>query len=123
MLRYFLRIKMHQISKTEFLSRFQCRQCGECCRQAGFVYLRPGEAETVADYLQIDLYAFTDRYCEVLDRQKLVLKKLPDETCVFYRQRECAIHPAKPKQCRDFPHQWDTPRSRDYCEGIKKRHA
>lgn len=64
-------------------SDFQCRRCNECCRRPGYVYLKDGEAEKIAEYLKMQLYDFTDQHCEVIDRRRSVLKKLPDETCIF----------------------------------------
>ncbi|MBI4549689.1 MAG: YkgJ family cysteine cluster protein [Candidatus Omnitrophica bacterium] len=104
----------------EALDRFVCRRCNLCCRQPGYVYLSSAEAGAAAACLGLDPYEFTEKYCEVMDRQRLVLKKLPDESCVFLTAEGCAIHPAKPGQCRDFPVKWRTPRSLDYCEGLKQ---
>ena len=98
---------------------FQCKRCNACCRQPGFVYLKTGEAERVAAFLGLSVYDFTDRYCDVLERRELVLKKHADEACVFLNEQGCQIHDVKPQQCRDFPAKWRTPRSFDYCEGLK----
>lgn len=100
--------------------QFGCRRCNECCRQPGFVYLAAGEAEAIASFLKTDLYDFTDRCCEVVDRRRLVLKKHADETCIFLEAGGCSIHPAKPVQCREFPFRWRTERSFEYCEGLKR---
>lgn len=101
------------------LESFQCRRCNACCRQPGYVYLGSGEAENAAAYLKLELYDFTARYCELLDRRQLVLKKHADEACVFLTAEGCRIHEVKPRQCVDFPSKWHTPRSFDYCEGLK----
>jgi Fe-S-cluster containining protein len=102
------------------LKNFECQRCNECCRQPGFVYLEAGEAERIADDLKLELYAFTDRFCEVEERRRLVLKKHADEACIFLRAEGCSIHAVKPRQCRDFPVKWRTPRSLEYCAGLKK---
>ncbi|MCB9800489.1 MAG: YkgJ family cysteine cluster protein [Candidatus Omnitrophica bacterium] len=104
----------------EKIKEFQCLRCTECCKQPGFVYLKSGEAERIAQFLGLDVYDFTDRYCEVIERQKLVLKKYADESCVFLKSDGCLIHETKPVQCRDFPIRWRTLKSLDYCQGIKK---
>ncbi len=101
------------------LTAFECRRCNACCRQPGFVYLEEGEAERLARFLNQDVYEFTDRFCEIRDRKRLVLKKLPDEACIFLTPEGCAVHPEKPGQCRDFPVKWRTPASLQYCEGLK----
>jgi Fe-S-cluster containining protein len=104
----------------DVLERFACRRCNLCCRQPGYVYLSPAEAGAAAAYLGLDPYDFTERFCEIQDRNRLILKKLPDESCVFLTDSGCSIHPAKPGQCRDFPVKWRTLRSLEYCEGLKR---
>lgn len=98
---------------------FECRRCNECCRRPGYVYLKEGEAERIASYLKMPLYDFTDEYCDVIDRRRLVLKKLPNEVCIFLEANGCRIHDVKPEQCRDFPYRWHTPASWDYCAGLR----
>lgn len=102
---------------------FECLRCHACCLQPGFVYLKKGEEETMAAHLGLDPFDFVNRYCELEDRQKLVLKKHPDERCIFLQKGGCQVHEAKPKQCRDFPKNWKTEKSLDYCEGMKKRRS
>lgn len=111
---------MNEALLREKLQTFSCQQCGLCCRQPGYVYLAAGEAERIAAFLQTDLYRFTGEYCEVLERRHLVLKKNADESCIFLTGNACRVHAVKPEQCRDFPVRWRTPRSWDYCEGLKK---
>lgn len=101
------------------MTAFQCKKCGACCRQIGFVYLEEGEAERLAGELGMGLYDFTDRYCRVLEKRHLVLQKHGDETCVFLEPGSCKVYEARPKQCRDFPGEWNTPNSRKYCEALK----
>ncbi|HTL48064.1 MAG TPA: YkgJ family cysteine cluster protein [Verrucomicrobiae bacterium] len=103
----------------ERLAAFQCRRCNRCCEQPGFVYVTPPETEAMAALLGLDPFDFVNRYCEIEDRKKLVLKKNPDESCVFLTREGCSVHAAKPAQCRDFPVRWRTPRSFEYCEGMK----
>jgi hypothetical protein len=83
------------------------------------VYLAPAEAEPIALGLKIDAYEFADKFCELQDRQRLVLKKNQDESCVFLTRDGCGIYKVRPTQCRDFPLKWKTERSIQYCEGIK----
>jgi len=102
------------------LTNFSCRRCNQCCVQPGFVYLKEGEADRLAAYLDMDVYVFTDQYAEVLDRRQLVLKKKHKEECVFLSEDGCLVHQVKPSQCREFPFSWRTPRSYEYCEGLKE---
>lgn len=98
---------------------FGCRRCTECCRQPGYVYMTEAECAEAAALLGCSIYDFMDRYCDLVDRRRIVLKKLPDETCIFLKSNACEIHSAKPGQCRDFPLRWRTPRSFEYCQGLK----
>ena len=101
------------------LNEFQCRRCNACCRQPGFVYLSEQEAGEAARFLNMDAFDFVNRFCEVQDRKRLVLKKHADEACVFLTDSGCSIHPAKPGQCRDFPVKWRTPASFEYCNALQ----
>ncbi len=102
------------------LDQFVCQRCNRCCQQAGFVYLQDGEAEAMAAYKKMELYEFTAHYTDVIDRRQLVLKKQPDEACIFLTAAGCSVHAAKPRQCREFPRVWRTKKSFDYCAGLKK---
>lgn len=98
---------------------FKCKRCGECCRQAGFVYLTPEEAVAISEKLRRDIYSFMQEYVEIQDRRKLVLKKNTDESCVFLDGKGCSVYSVRPQQCRDFPLLWRTERSESYCEGLR----
>ncbi len=99
---------------------FECHRCGECCRKPGYVYVSQAETEAMAAFLKKDIREFMEESCEVLDRQKIVLKKLGDEACIFLTDTGCTVHPAKPRQCTDFPYKWRTPASFSYCQGLKR---
>ncbi len=107
---------------------FECKQCGNCCRQPGYVYLKDGEAEGMAKLLDIDVYEFTEKYCVIQDRLNLVLKMGENEDCLFLKNNNCLVYDARPEQCRDFPKKWNTPKSKKYCEGrnnglLHKKHS
>ena len=104
----------------EHLAHFQCQKCSECCKKPGFVYLQKGEEDAMAKLLGMTSFDFVNTHCELIDRQKLVLKKNSDESCFFLREYGCLVHAAKPTQCRDFPIRWRTESSFDYCKGLKK---
>ena len=117
---------LHSEIQSRINNDFQCQRCNECCRKPGYVYLKEGEAERIAEFLKIPLYDFTDEYCDVIDRRRLVLKKLPNEVCIFLTLQSgsdnegCHIHTVKPEQCRDFPYRWHTPASWEYCAGLRE---
>jgi Fe-S-cluster containining protein len=101
------------------MDSFQCQRCGACCKQTGFVYLKEGDAERLALHFGTGVYEFTGAYCLLLERRHLVLKKNQDEPCLFLTPDGCSVYRVRPSQCRDFPFQWKTERSMDYCEGLK----
>lgn len=111
---------MNKENRVQNLEEFVCRRCNQCCLQPGYVYLREGEVESMARHLDMDVYAFTDRYADVLDRRQLVLKKKDGEACIFLTNLGCAVHPVKPRQCQEFPLIWRTQKSFDYCEGLRR---
>lgn len=104
----------------EKLKSFECQRCNECCKKTGYVYLNENEAERIARSMNLDLYVFTEKYCEVVERRHLVLKKHVNEFCIFLNEEGCSVHEVKPNQCRVFPYAWRTAQSFNYCEGLKK---
>jgi len=87
---------------------FECGRCGACCRQPGFVRLEEGEAAALAACLGMDESAFAGEFTNLSpDRRSLMLKESPDGACILLgADNLCHANPAKPRQCRDFPHTW-----------------
>lgn len=104
------------------LAEFECQRCGNCCRRHGIVRLTNAEAETVAEFLHMDIYAFTEKYTELLpDRSALTLTELENGDCIFFDgDSGCRINPVKPKQCRDFPYVWRFENWTEVCAGARK---
>lgn len=103
------------------LSDFRCLRCGNCCRKHGTVRLNDAESRRIADYLNISIYDFTDRYTALLpDRSALTIAELKNGDCIFYDSKAngCRIQPVKPKQCRDFPYFWRFPGWEKTCAGV-----
>lgn len=107
--------------------RFACQPgCTNCCRGKGFVYLTEEDLARAAEFLEMTPAAFEKRY--VYRTRNLRRLRTPRETtCVFLREDGCAIHPAKPTQCRLYPfwpevirdrRSWFTAAAR--CPGIGK---
>jgi len=84
-----------------------CRTCGECCRIKGFVFISEDEAQKIADFLRIDIYSFTEKYCEIIERKKMALKdKRGKNDCIFLENNGCLIYDVRPTQCANFPFNW-----------------
>jgi hypothetical protein len=88
-----------------FHFRFQCQPaCTKCCTQAGEVYLAAGDAARAASYLGLTTEEFESRYCETDADGDSRLTTPAGSHCHFLNEGGCAIHEAKPLQCRAFPY-------------------
>jgi uncharacterized protein len=105
--------------------RFECRAgCTACCREKGFVYLTEDDLERAARFLGTTPRAFERKY--VYRTRNLRRLRVPSQgRCPFLEETGCAIHPAKPTQCRAFPfwpelldsrREWH--KTGKYCPGI-----
>ncbi|MDA3926215.1 MAG: YkgJ family cysteine cluster protein [Kiritimatiellae bacterium] len=103
------------------LENFSCRRCGFCCSIPGYVNLEEGEAERIAAFLSMELYAFTDQYTTLtLGRRQLTLIEKEDGRCIFLEDdNSCRIQGAKPVQCIGFPYKWRSKELEKGCAGFK----
>lgn len=107
--------------------RFICQPgCTNCCRATGFVYLTAEDLMRAAAHLGLRPRVFERRYV-YRTRHLLRLRKPRAAQCHFLKDEGCALHPAKPMQCRAFPFWPETVASpaawrelRDYCPGVGK---
>jgi len=107
--------------------RFECQPgCVACCTQKGFVYLTEDDIVRAAAFLSMTPAAFEKRYVYRTRNQRR-LRTPFGSTCHFLENGGCAIHPAKPTQCRIFPFWPEKVESRkawfktaSYCPGIGK---
>jgi hypothetical protein len=77
----------------------------------GYVLLTAADINRLARWLEMDERAFVNRYARLTrSRSALSLIEQPNGSCVFYRpersEGRCAVYPARPRQCRDFPTRW-----------------
>ncbi len=83
--------------------RFTCQPgCTRCCEVKGYVYLSESDLTRAAAYLGLSAAEFERRYV-YRTRHLLRLRKPRHSQCHFLQNGGCAIHPAKPTQCRLFP--------------------
>jgi Fe-S-cluster containining protein len=105
--------------------RFTCLPgCTNCCDQSGYVYLSEADLIRAAAFLQLSPADFEARYI-YRTRHLIRLRKPPRSQCHFLEGHGCAIHPAKPTQCRTFPFWPDLIQNEtywrdaaNYCPGI-----
>ena len=83
--------------------RFACQKgCVRCCEAPGVVRLAAGDAAKAAEHLELSAEEFDARYIlHAPDAQ--FLKPAAGGRCPFLLQDGCAIHEAKPAQCRLYP--------------------
>ena len=85
--------------------RFECTQCGNCCRNHGdysFVYLASAELEAIPAYLGMSREAFLEEYCE--DEDGYTTLRTGEPQCPFLGEdSRCRIYPVRPKQCATWP--------------------
>jgi len=100
---------------------FVCLGCGNCCRPGGYVRLREGEAEAIAEFLGVGVGEFIQTQTRVTDdRRHLSLLENADGSCVFLTpDSRCEINPVKPAQCRGYPREWRTEILDAACAGRK----
>ena len=83
--------------------RFQCVPgCTNCCQVQGWVYITEEDLLRAAAFLKISPEQFEAEYV-VRTKYTLRLRKPKGAQCHFLKSGGCAIHPAKPVQCRLFP--------------------
>jgi Fe-S-cluster containining protein len=83
--------------------RFECVPgCTHCCAVDGNVYLTEEDLQRAASYLGVTAEDFERRYV-YRTRRRMRFRKPRTKQCPFLEDGGCAIHPAKPTQCRLFP--------------------
>lgn len=109
--------------------RFECTQCGNCCRNHGeyaYVYLTEGEIEAIAAHLGLERADFLASYCQ--EEDGWITLRTSEPACAFLQaDNRCAIYPVRPKQCATWPfweenlkrETWEGPVT-DCCPGIGK---
>ncbi len=83
--------------------RFACQPgCTNCCCRRGYVYLTEADLARAAEFLGMTAAAFQAKYV-YRTKNVIRLRKPRNSQCHFLNEGGCAIHPAKPTQCRIFP--------------------
>jgi Fe-S-cluster containining protein len=86
--------------------RFECTQCGQCCKNHGqytFVNLSERDLERIPKFLGLSRRDFLDRFCTVTPGYFPSLK-FDELACPFLDEKNrCRIYPVRPKQCETWP--------------------
>lgn len=80
---------------------FTCQRCGNCCRGYGGTFVTDHDIKSISRLLNIKSTRFIEQFCQT-SGDKLVLAQGRDGYCIFW-QKLCAIHPVKPKMCKQWP--------------------
>ena len=101
--------------------RFQCTQCGNCCRNHGdydHVYLAEADVSAIAGYLDLPRDVFLRDFC--VQEDGWVSLRMDEPVCPFLEalpsapgtagppegspaRMGCRIYPVRPKQCATGP--------------------
>ena len=100
------------IEKEGFPYKFNqdaCKSCdGNCCiGESGYIWVNPIEMKEIADFLNISLEEFKEKYL-IKVGYKYSIKEKPYKNgfaCIFF-DNGCKIYQVRPRQCRTFPF-WD----------------
>ncbi len=88
---------------------FQCMGCGNCCSgpDEGYIWVKPEEIELIADFLDISVKDFKNRYTRRVGLRTTILEDKKTKDCIFLNEdKGCDIYPVRPNQCRTWPF-WD----------------
>ena len=95
---------------------FSCTRCGACCTGApGYVWLKKGEVDKIAEYLNIGRDEFLSTYT-VHVYGKCSLKEKSSGDCIFLKRDPagCEIYEVRPVQCRVWPFWKEILQKREY---------
>jgi Fe-S-cluster containining protein len=105
--------------------RFECTQCGECCRlPGGKIIVTYKDLKQIANYLDLNNEELLKKFCTT-NRNNIFLKDSDKNYCIFLEDNHCRIYEVRPLQCRTFPFWPENLKSKYrwklvklYCSGI-----
>ena len=84
--------------------RFECTQCGACCRRPGVILMTPVDVLRISAHLAMSPQDFKARYLMRYDEVHWSVQVEEGRPCVFLSaEQACTIQPVKPWQCDAYP--------------------
>jgi len=90
----------------------KCAECeGKCCTgESGYIWVTPGEIAKIADFLNMDVERFKEKYLQKIKYRYSLKERQNGESfeCIFFdaEAKNCSIYSVRPRQCITFPF-WD----------------
>ena len=81
-------------------SLFKCKECGHCCHGETTVSLNAEDLDRMKTYMKMSDEDLKKKYLR--ENANVIQMKIVDGHCIFYNGG-CAIHPAKPWRCIQWP--------------------
>lgn len=84
---------------------FNCKGCGLCCREEGFVFFSLEDISRASRLLSLTAIAFIQKYLKYSEELLYYVEVTDRNPCIFLdKNNKCLIHQSKPKQCKTFPY-------------------
>ena len=86
---------------------FECIKCGKCCKWEGNVVLIPKDIKRLSGLENMGEEEFLTKFTKK-HNGKIVLKDKPgSKDCIYLKNNRCTVWDHKPKQCADYPKEYD----------------
>ena len=95
---YFLNKEANDKNFTFFNRQLKCQRCGMCCKTPAGQILKHGEADRLAEILNISNHQFKDRYTFTKGGERFI-----NSPCPFLGENGCTIYKNRAQVCREFP--------------------
>ncbi len=82
---------------------FDCRQCGDCCLGYGGTYVTDDDIRNIAEYTGEDPDLFVEKFCDISGGKPVLTQNETGKCTFFDEEKQCTIHPVKPRMCRAWP--------------------
>ena len=101
--------------------KHNCKQCGQCCRWEGYIYVNKPDLKKIAAFLKLTEDEFINEYVELEQKPRFNIKLKENGECLFLNSNnKCFIYPVRPQQCRDFPQKWRIEDFEELCPGVEQ---